>query len=514
MRSFYHFVFLLSLCVWQCETLQPASPGKVRALYNSLDQRSIAQHLAFYELYPNTPEGNQALQHAWMLLAGNSVGVELELHSAEFLSTVVNAIVALINKRPNEPIAELSDQELAVIERLSRTLPHHQLKGHSAVREQDVLSLPPEQVDLARGLFLAQLGSDEMQKIRTYEASLDLMALQIRARMPKNATPQTKIRAINDFIFTDMGFRFPPRSLYAKDIDLYTFLPSVLDCRRGVCLGVSILYICLAQRLDLPLEMVTPPGHIYVRYRDGQGEINIETTARGIHLDSEEYLGIDTRSLQQRTITEVIGLAHFNQASVYWGQEKYAEALASYKKAKPYLPDDKLVMELMAYAYLLTDEEELGRRLLEQVKDHLPEYAVSGDFMAADYLNGKVDKEGIKAIFLSVDESRESIITKKKKLENVVEKYPQFRAGLFNLATAWLQLHRQGEALAALEQFHDLDQSEATAEYYLTMLYAERKHYNLAWEHFHTLEKILYSRDHNSKLLREIRRELAFESPE
>ena len=74
-------------------------------------------------------------------------------------------------------------------------------------------------------------------------------------------------------------FRFPPHSLYAKDIDVYTFLPSVLDSRRGVCLGVSILYLCLAQRLDLPLEAMTPPGHIYVRYGE---DLNIETTARGI----------------------------------------------------------------------------------------------------------------------------------------------------------------------------------------------------------------------------------------
>ena len=68
-------------------------------------------------------------------------------------------------------------------------------------------------------------------------------------------------------------------------------------------------------------EMVTPPGHIYVRFKKGNSEINIETTARGVHLDSEEYLGIETRGLQKRTVKEVIGLTHFNQASVYWQQE-------------------------------------------------------------------------------------------------------------------------------------------------------------------------------------------------
>ena len=98
-----------------------------------------------------------------------------------------------------------------------------------------------------------------------------------------------------------MRFRFPPHSLHAKDIDIYTFLPSVLDGRRGVCLGVSILYLCLAQRLGLDLEIITPPGHIYVRYQSPEGEmINIETTARGIDIPSERYLGMETRKLQTK----------------------------------------------------------------------------------------------------------------------------------------------------------------------------------------------------------------------
>src|SRR5665647_1570782 len=105
------------------------------------------------------------------------------------------------------------------------------------------------------------------------------MALQILARLPPKASPQQKILKINELIFDEMRFRFPPHSLYAKDIDVYTFLPSVLDSHRGVCLGVSILYLCIAQRLDLNLEMITPPGHIYVRYRTTDQTINIETTA-------------------------------------------------------------------------------------------------------------------------------------------------------------------------------------------------------------------------------------------
>ena len=325
-------------------------------------------------------------------------------------------MVNLVNKHAHVDLPELSDSDISLLDKLASRLPNRKLKGHYAISEDDVLKLPPQEIDLARGLFLTQLGNDPsaFKKIKSYEALIDLMALQILTTTPLNAPPESKIAAMNQLIFEDMGFRFPPHSLYAKDIDVYTFLPSVLDSRRGVCLGVSILYISLAQRLELPLEMITPPGHIFVCYRDEGRIINIETTARGIHLDSDEYLGIDTRSLQQRNVKEVIGLAHYNQASVYWKQDDHIKALESYCKAEKYLPDDLLLRELMAYNYLIIGNKEEGIRLLRRVKDYIPEYAVSKNTIAEDYLNGKIDSEGIKAANMFVDETRKSILKKKK----------------------------------------------------------------------------------------------------
>lgn len=510
MQLTFYFVFIFFSIFAAADS---ATPYQARTLYNSLDPLSIAQHMAFYEIYKETPEGKVSFDYAWNLLSEGELSAKKDINE-NLMRGAIQKIVGLVNKQPDAEIQELSDDELAIVDALARKLPNRKLKGYAVVNERQLFSLPSNEIDLARGLFLSQMGSDQMKKIRSYEALIDLMALQIKVRFPKLATPAQKIRIMNDFIFSEMGFRFPPHSTYAKDIDLYTFLPSVLDSRRGVCLGVSILYICLAQRLGLTLEMVTPPGHIYVRYRDSAQEINIETTARGIHVDSKEYLGIATRSLQLRNVKEVIGLAHFNQASVYWQMDKYAEALASYEKAVPYLPEDMLLKELMGYAYLLNHRTKEGVALLKQVKGHVADHAVTADNMADDYLNGDVDEEGIKAIFMSVDETRASVLKKHEKLQSVVKNHPRFRAGWFALASAWLQLHRAGEALSVLEHCHQLDKEDPTIEYYLTMLYAQRFDYNRAWEHFHRVENILKSREHAPKLLQDVRRELILLTPE
>jgi tetratricopeptide (TPR) repeat protein len=495
-----------------CMSVEP-SDTKLKNLYNSLDPRSISQHLAFYELYPSRSLGQQALKDAWQLLAGTSQNQQFLSPETPLSGQVINALIAMVNKPiDQEPL--LSDQHsIEVLNTLATRLKHHSLKGHHVWSEREVLALPLEEIDLARGLFLSQFGTDK-QRIQSYEALIDLMALQILARLSEKASPEEKITAINRFIFDEMGFRFPPHSLYAQDIDLYTFLPSVLDSRRGVCLGVSIRYLCIAQRLALPLEMITPPGHIYVRYHSGDKIINIETTARGIHMDSEEYLGINTRALQKRTIQEVIGMSHFNQASVYWQNCDYDKALTAYQKAEPYMRGDPHLKELMGYVLLLTGHRDEGEQLLQEIKDFVPDYALVKNTMADDYFNGKIDAKGIGVIFTKVDEDRQSILVKKQALEKTLENYPHFRSGILSLAVTWMQLHRAGEALDVLNTLQTLDATDPEVHYYLSVLYIQRHNFSKAWVHLQKAEMIAKAHQYDPKILKELRRELLSFCPE
>ena len=68
-------LFISSLLLTICP-LQGAfvSPQKIRTLYNSLDARSIAQQLAFYELYPTSNEGQRALRQASCACATDMAG--------------------------------------------------------------------------------------------------------------------------------------------------------------------------------------------------------------------------------------------------------------------------------------------------------------------------------------------------------------------------------------------------------------------------------------------------------
>ncbi|HEV7736696.1 MAG TPA: transglutaminase family protein [Chlamydiales bacterium] len=503
MKAIFFYLFLAAANL-QASTLT--------ALYATLDPTSISQHFAFYELYPNAKEGRDALRHAWDLLAGgcgSSCDPELILPTID-----PNPIISLVNRSAETPL--LNEEQLQVIEKLGSHLPNRKLKGHNVWTKQEVLSLEPSEIDLARALLIAEsFQSVDAFQIRSYEASLDLMALQIIARLTLNATPIEKIRTINDYIFSELRFRFPPHSLYAKDIDLYTLLPAVIDSRRGVCLGVSILYLSLAQRLDLDLQAITPPGHIYVRYVAPNGDtINIETTARGIDIPSDMYLSLETRKLQQRNIKEVVGLAFMNQAAVAWHKKETKIAIDLYQRGMEFLPQDPLIHTFLGFQYLFNGEEAKGKELLASVKGLLPDHLISTDFIVEDYLSGAASVDGIRAIYQEVDETRNSILLKQKELAGILDKHPSFRGAIFHLAITHLQLGREKEAIPLLERYVNLDAKNPVVAYYLAALHRQRMNYNASWKYLKIAETIVHERKHYPKALEDLRRGLVIACPE
>ncbi len=517
------FIFvLLTIHSFSLDAIE-VSQQKIRATYNSLDPLSIAQHLAFYELYPYSHEGKKALTEAWQLMLMHSStftdkkGMTVPFSTeAVFLDQTIHAIIALINNQPDQKASDLNEEALKAIEHAGSELGNRRLKGHYAQTEAEILSLPPEEIDLAHAIFLSQQTRDPeaVKSKKNYEAAIDLMALQIRARMPQKATAEQMIRTINDFIFFELGFRFPPHSLYTKEIERYTFLSSVIDSRRGICLGVSVLYLALAQRLNLPLEIVTPPGHIYVRYRDGNRIINIETTARGIDVDSKEYLGIDTFALEERNIKETVGLVHFNQAADDLRVGAFDKALKAYEKAKLYIPNDKLLDELMGSCSILCGKVMEGKLLFEKSLNTPSKHQIGNNTSCEDYLLGHADADALKSLFHHTEDNLDSIQNKQKILQEIVAQQPKFRSGLLGLAMTWIQLQRFGEALTLLEKYHAIDSTDPKVEYYLAVIYAKRYNFPKAWEHLKNSEAITKAHGHFPKALKELREELSLTSPE
>ncbi len=480
---------------------------KVDVLYNSLDPASLSELFAFYNLYPETPAGEKAYQKAWGLINLHR-NIVVEPRKMQGFAFDIKPIIALVTRESYEDSVLLSEKELETIELLTSHLKNRQLKGFNNWSTDEIIAMPSDDVDLARTIFLFQFGKEDPLKVRSYEAYLDMMAIQILARLPKNYTELQALDAISSFIFHEMRYRFPPHSMWTEDVDLYTFLPSVLDSRHGVCLGVSILYLTLSQRIGLPLEIITPPGHIYLSYQKDGTEINIETTARGLNIPTEQYLGINNKTLKRHQIKNVVGLNFMNAAATAWHHCDYKLALSFYQKAAHFLPDYPILTMFTAYNHLLSGNLKEGKALLQKMKTHPVAESLYQDTIAEDYLLGNVNIVGIKAVFEEVNETRESILEKQALIQKTLSIYPKFREGVFHLAVTWLQLGRNKEAIEALKRYHALDPTNPTVEYYLSALSLQRWSYADSIKHLNFCKLIMKKHDHNPKLILSLEKDL------
>ncbi len=252
-----------------------------------------------------------------------------------------------------------------------------------------------------------------------------------------------------------------------------------------------------------------------MRYVAPNGEVvNIETTARGIDVPSERYLGLETRKLQQRSVKEVIGLAFMNQAAVSWHRKDAETAVKLYEKARPFLGDDYLLNMFLGFNYLFVGREKEGRSLLEKVKGVVPDHAIGRDTVAEDYLAGLASAEAIQTIYSEVNETRSSILEKQKRLEAIAAQFPQFRQGVFHLAVTWLQLGREKEALPLLERYIAMHPQDATVNYYLSAIHFQRHNFNQAWKYLRSAEELVQAKNHKPHALQELRQGLQRACPE
>lgn len=373
----------------------------------------------------------------------------------------------------------LTEAQIDAIAAMTAHFPNKKRAGYGITTFEELERLEPSEVDMSSAMAVLQEGAMSRSEL----ASLDWMAWTIEQRLSKAPTKQELIEAISHFIFFDLGVRFPPQSLYGENIDSYTFLSAVLSQRQGVCLGVSVLYLCLAERLGLELEVITPPGHIYVRAKIDGHERTIETTARGIDIPSEHYESVTAPRLKERNLKETAALTLINEASSLWHKKDYKKALSRYELARRLMPRDSLVHELMGICSFLAGDVGLAHTYLRASLDCPLELTICRDSLAVDILQARCDRPGVEAIFMPTDGSAQSLIAKTEALEKAVQANPYFRAGYFNLGCTYLQRGYHKGAFEMLKKAASLDHEDPMCDMLLAQLHLERLEIDAAWRH-------------------------------
>ena len=117
--------------------------------------------------------------------------------------------------------------------------------------------------DWEQGAFLiARLGYPDLD-LSHYGQCLDHLAEEFRSKWHSSTSPPHKAaESLKTFLFKDKGFSGNRIHYYDPD---NSFLNRVIECRQGIPITLSAIYVLVGARLDLPLVGVGMPGHFLVR---------------------------------------------------------------------------------------------------------------------------------------------------------------------------------------------------------------------------------------------------------
>jgi regulator of sirC expression with transglutaminase-like and TPR domain len=196
--------------------------------------------------------------------------------------------------------------------------------------------------------------------------SLHHQALRLEPVLTSASGDSERIVILTAFISDSLGL-----APLTDDTTLASSLPSrVLADRKGGCLGLVLLYLALAERLDLPLVPIFLPGHIALRWRGDSLDRNIETLRGGIARSDSFYrenFFLARRpwySLADGNPDQALAALVFNLANLHQAQDKVAAAKEEYKLVLDRLPGFPEALGNLGAVLLKLGEMEPARQYL------------------------------------------------------------------------------------------------------------------------------------------------------
>lgn len=126
----------------------------------------------------------------------------------------------------------------------------------------------------------------------------------------------------------------------------FVFLPSVLERRRGSCVGLGTLFLALADALGKPASGVIMPGHFYVRMPEGGQARNVELLRAGEAMPDSWYGqrfpvpgGAAREYARPLSQAEVLGVVEYNVGNERRRQLRLAEARTAFARAVQAFPE-------------------------------------------------------------------------------------------------------------------------------------------------------------------------------
>lgn len=344
-----------------------------------------------------------------------------------------------------------------------------------------------EEIDFIESyLNLCSLVDSTIDK-NAYHKEINILCSEVEKEINGCKSPQELIEKLNNFLFIKkqftynaiaekylMGSQFEKKEIEndGYNIEEYLLMTAVLKNKEGMCVSLSILYLTIAYKLQLPFFGVIVPHHFFIRYSDDKSKINIETTNFGKQYNDSYYQDNFIKKNQNAiyltnlNFEQSLGRYLISIGNVFSEENKIDEAIECYNLSLEINPnfDDAYYNRGVTYG-----EIELFNKA---IADYTNAIEINPDFAEAYYNRGVVyGKEGF------TDKAIEDY-TKAIKIS------PDYNELYYNRGNMYV---KQGFLLKAIQDFSiaiEINPIDAAAYYNRGLAYLEKDYSELAFEDF------------------------------
>ncbi|WP_077000425.1 SirB1 family protein [Variovorax sp. KK3] len=200
----------------------------------------------------------------------------------------------------------------------------------------------------------ASLAQDEYPELDVQQVlgDVDQLLARLKRRLPADAAPLQRLRALNQFFFHDLSFGGNVNDYYDPD---NSYLNAVLRTRRGIPISLAVLWMELAHGLGLQARGVGFPGHFMLKVTLPKGQVVIDPftgkslsreelserlepykRSSGLVGDFDVPLGL---YLQPASPREIIGRMLRNLKEIHRAQEDWQRAIVVQDRLVALLPE-------------------------------------------------------------------------------------------------------------------------------------------------------------------------------
>ena len=134
---------------------------------------------------------------------------------------------------------------------------------------------------LEDGVFLVALFNNPLLDVEKYSSNLNNWAEAIGNNFKKikvKNDPTSIINETNHFLFMELGLKGNKKNYYEPE---NSFIDKVIDRKLGNPILLSIIYLLVTKKLNLPFSGVNMPAHFLVQYYDTVEPIYIDPFGQG-----------------------------------------------------------------------------------------------------------------------------------------------------------------------------------------------------------------------------------------